>query len=325
MTLWKAFLSAAALVLAVVAHSVSADEYPTKPVRLITPLPTGSGPDAFLRLVGNKLSRIWGHQVVVDNRPGANGFIAISAAKRAAPDGYTLVQMDSAHATAHPHLHQNLPYDPVKDFDPITPLFKNYFFVVVAAESKWTSVADLIAEAKAKRGELTYGSWFIGSPGHLGTALLEAVTGTQMTHVPFKELTQLYTAVGNNHIAWAFGSAASAGALYHAGKVKFLAAAAPKRIAGYTDIPTVAESGGPTDFEVRAWTALFAPRGTPQYVINRVNEDVAKVMSEPDVRERLVAFGYEPFPAAPADMTNLMSEESRRYAEIIRRSNISLN
>ena len=321
----KSLLTSAAFALVAAIPPAFAQQFPTKPVRVITPFPAGSGPDVVLRLVGDKLSRAWEQQVLIENRPGANGFIAIEAAKRATPDGYTLVQMDSAQLTAHPHLYKKLPYDPVRDFDPITPLFRNYFFVVVPADSNWKRVADLIAAARARRGELVYGSWFIGSPGHLGAALLEAATGIQMTHVPFKDMLQLYAAVGNNDVAWAFGSVASAGPAYRAGKVKFLAAASPQRVAGYTDIPTVAESGGPADFEVKAWTAVLAPRGTPKQVIARVNEGVAKALLEPELRERLVAFGYEPFPMAPADMEKLMGAESRRYAEIINRSNISLD
>jgi tripartite-type tricarboxylate transporter receptor subunit TctC len=294
-------------------------------VRVITPFPSGSGPDAYLRFIGDKLSRAWGQTVVVENRPGGNGFIAIEAAKRAAPDGHTLVQMDSSHLVAHPHLYKQLPYDPVKDFAPVATLFQTYFFVVVPARSSWKSMGDLIGAAKAKPGELTYGSWSIGSPGHLGAALLEATTGTQMTHVPFKEMTQLYTAVGNNDVAWAFGSLASAGPAYRAGRVKFLAAAAPKRLAGLPDTPTVAEAGGPADLELRAWTALLAPRGTPTNVIARLNADVANASSAPDVAERLVAFGYEPLPGTPADIETLMRTESRRHAEIIQRSNIRLD
>ncbi len=321
----KALLAAAALAVATLAPPASAQQFPLKPVKVITPFPAGSGPDAALRIVGDKLGRAWGQQVVVENRPGANGFIAIEAAKKAAPDGYTLVQMDSAQLTAHPHLYQKLSYDPVADFEPISPLFRNYFFVVVPAGTGWKSMGDLIGAAKRKPGDLAYGSWFIGSPGHLGAALLEAATGTQMTHVPFKEMTQLYTAVGNGDVAWAFGSVASAGPSYRAGKVRFLAVAAPKRIEGYADVPTVGEAGGPADFEVKAWTALFAPRGTPKSLTARLNADVAAALAEPDVRERFVAFGYEPFPVAPGDMTKLLEAESRRYGEIIKRSKISLD
>ena len=321
----KALLVAAVLAVAALAQPAAAQQFPTKPVRVITPFPAGSGPDSVLRLVGDKLAKGWGHQVIVENRPGANGFIAIEAAKKAAPDGYTLVQMDDAHMAVQPNLYKKLPYDIAKDFDPVATLFRTYFFVVTPAESSWKSMADLLAAAKAKRGELTYGSWFIGSPGHLGAALLEGATGTEMTHVPFKEMTQLYAAVGNNDVAWAFGSAASAGPMYRAKKVKFIAVAAPRRIAGFPDVPTVAEAGGPANFEVKAWVALLAPRGTPTAVIARTNEGVAKALAEPDVRERLAGFGFEPFSSTPGEITKQIDSDSRRYAEVIKRAKISLD
>src|SRR4029453_9357044 len=200
-----------------------APPYPAKPVRSATPFPSGSGPDAVLRVVGDKLSKMWGQQVIVENRPGANGFIAIDAVKKAAPDGYTLVQVDDTHLALQPHLYKKIPYDTQKDFDPVATFFRTYFFVVVPASSSWKDMSDLVAAAKAKNGDLTYGSWFVGSPGHVGAAMLEVETGTKMTHVPFKEMSQLFTGVANNDVAWSFGSAASSGAMYRAGKGKNLA------------------------------------------------------------------------------------------------------
>ena len=321
----KVLLVSAALAAAALVQAAAAQQFPTKPVRVITPFPAGSGPDSVLRLVGDKLSKAWGQQLIVENRPGANGFIAIEAAKKAAPDGYTLVQMDDAHMAVQPLLYKQLPYDIAKDFDPVATLFRTYFFVVTPADSSWKSMADLVSAAKAKRGELTYGSWFIGSPGHLGAALLEGATETQMTHVPFKEMTQLYAAVGNNDVAWAFGSAASAGPMYRAKKVKFLAVAAPRRIAGFPDVPTVAEAGGPANFDVKAWVALLAPRGTPKAMIAKINADVAKALSEPDVRERLAGFAFEPFSSSPEEIAKAIDADSRRYAEVIKRAKISLD
>src|SRR5919112_1717666 len=186
-TRFAALAACAAFVLGLFVEAPSAQQYPTKPVRIITPFPAGSGPDAALRLLGENLTRVWGQQVIVENRPGGNGFIAIEAAKKAPPDGYTLVQMDNSHMAVQPHLYKKIPYDVTKDFEPVGGIFRNYFFVVVPSGSKWQNVKDLVDAAKTKPGDLTYGSWFVGSPGHLGAAMLEALTGTKMNHIPYKE------------------------------------------------------------------------------------------------------------------------------------------
>ena len=318
---------AAALAAVTVVASVSAiaQTFPDRPVKVITPFPAGSGPDVALRIIGERLSKAWGHQLVIDNRPGGNGFIALQAARQAAPDGYTLVQVDNYHLAAHPHLYKKLPYDATKDFDPVAPLFRNYFFITVPANSPWKNVNDLVAAAKAKPTEVTYGSWFIGSPGHLGAAGLEGATGTRMNHIPYKDMNQLYGSVSVGDVNWALGSAASSSALYKAGKLRFLAAAAPARIAGYHDVPTVSEAGGPPNFEVSAWVSLLAPKGTPAAIADKINRDVAKTLADPELRARYATFAYEPFNATPAEMAKLFDAESRKFAEIIKRSSIALD
>lgn len=315
----------AALAAALLTAVAQAQPYPTKPVKVITPFPAGSGPDAALRVIADKLSKRWGQQVLVENRPGANGFIALGAAKAAPADGYTLAQASSAQLATHPLVYKSLPYDPAKDFEPVTPLFRNHFFVVVGVASPFKSVGELVDAAKRKPGDMTYGSEFIGSPGHLGSALLESATGTQMMHVPFKETTQLFTAVGTGDVQWAFGTAGTAGATLRAGKVKFLALAAPKRLPQFPDVPTVAESGGPASFEVAAWTGMLAPRGTPKALVDRIGRDIAKILAEPDVRERFAAFGYEAFPQSSAEMAATIEADRKRYDEVIRRLNLSLD
>ena len=315
----------AVLAAALVTAAAHAQQYPTKPVKVITPFPAGSGPDAALRVVADKLSKSWGQQVLVENRPGANGFIALGAAKAAPADGYTLAQASSAQLATHPLVYKSLPYHPAKDFEPVTPLFRNHFFVVVGVASPFKSVGELVDAAKRKPGDMTYGSEFIGSPGHLGSALLESATGTQMMHVPFKETTQLFTAVGTGDLQWAFGTAGTAGATLRAGKVKFLALAAPKRLPQFPDVPTVAESGGPASFEVAAWTGMLAPRGTPKALVDRIGRDIAKILAEPDVRERFAAFGYEAFPQSSAEMAATIEADRKRYDEVIRRLNLSLD
>jgi tripartite-type tricarboxylate transporter receptor subunit TctC len=205
--------------------AAQAQDFPTKAVRIITPFPVGSGPEGVLRLLADKLSRTWGKPVTVENKPGGNGFIAIDAFKRGAPDGHDLIQLDNVHLSAYPHLFKKLPYDAVKDFEQIQPLFKNNFFFTVAADSKYKSVGEIIADAKARPGQLNYGSWSVGNPVHLGSALFESVTGTQMAHIIYKETSQLYTAVATGELSFALGTIGSAGALERAGKLRYLAVA----------------------------------------------------------------------------------------------------
>lgn len=206
----------------------------------------------MLRLAAEKLVSRWNQAVIVGNRPGANGFIAIEAVRRAAPDGLTLLQLDNAQMAAQPHLFRKLPYDLKRDFEPVASLFQNAFFITVPMNSTIRSVGALVQEARARPGQLNYGSWFVGSPGHLGAAMLENATNISMEHVPYKEMSQLYSSVSHAEIDWAFGSAASASPLERAGKLRFIAVASTRRDAAYPDVPTVAEAGGQESFTLDA-------------------------------------------------------------------------
>jgi len=299
--------------------------FPTKPVRIITPFPVGSGPEGVARMVAEKLSKQWGQPVTVENRPGGNGFIAIEAFKRGAIDGHDLIQLDSVHLTAYPYLFKRLPYDPKNDFDPLLPLFKTYFFATTASNSKYKNIADLIADAKANPGKLNYGSWSVGNPVHLGSALFETVTGTQMEHVVFKETSQLYASVAQGDLAFALGTSATAGAMYRAGKIKFLAVAAPNRIAGYPDVPTFTEAGGPAGFEVSGWTTIAAPKSLSRPIADKIMQDIAKALSEPDVREKYLVFGYELFPQTREQLAQYIQSESVRQAAIVTRAKAALD
>ena len=307
------------------AASAGAQTFPTKPVRIITPFPVGSGPEGVVRLVADKLSRTWGQPVIVENKPGGNGFIAIDVFKRGAKDGHDLIQLDNVHLSAYPHLFKKLPYDAAADFEPLLPLFKTYFFVAVATDSKYRTVGDIIADAKANPGKLNYGSWSVGNPVHLGSALFESVTGTQMQHVIYKETTMLYTGVANSELSFALGTNASAGAMYRAGKVRYVGVAAPKRIAGFPNVPTVGESGGPANFEVSGWTAIAAPKGVPKAVADQIQRDIAKALAEPDVKEKFASFAYEPFPQTREQFDQYIVSESARYSEIIKKAKVSLD
>jgi tripartite-type tricarboxylate transporter receptor subunit TctC len=305
--------------------TAGAQQFPTKPVRIITPFPVGGGPDGVARLVADKLSRAWGQPVVVENRPGGNGFIAIDAFKRGAKDGHDLIVLDNVHLAAYPALFKKLPYDAGKDFDALLPLFKTYFFFTVPTTSKYKSIADLVADAKAHPGKLDYGSWSVGNPVHLGSELFESATGTQMEHVIYKETTQLYTSVSTGELAFALGSSATAGPLQRAGKLRFLAVAAPKRVAAFPDVPTVGESGGPQGFEVTGWNAMAVPKGLPAAVTDKIKSDIEKALAEPDVLEKFKSFGYEPFPQTREQFNQFVQSETRRFGDVIRKANVSLD
>ncbi len=307
------------------AAAATATDWPTKPVRIITPFPAGAGPETVARVVAEKLSKKWGKPVIVENKPGANGLLAIDAFKRGATDGHDLIQLDNVHLVVYPGLFKKLPYDPVKDFDPIAPLFKTYFFVAVATNSKYKTVGDIVADAKAHPGALNYGSWSVGNPVHLGAAQLEAMTKTQMQHVVYKETSMLYTAVSNGELNFALGSVATAGALQRAGRLKFIAVTAPRRHPGFPDIPTVTESGGPAGYEVTGWTTIAAPRGLPKAVQEKIQRDIEAALAEPDIRERYATFGYDVFPTTKEQYQAFIASESAKYTELIKRLNISLD
>jgi tripartite-type tricarboxylate transporter receptor subunit TctC len=321
----KKVLILAAALIATVTTGVSAQNFPDKPVRIILPFPTATGPDTVMRLVGERLATIWGQQVVVENRPGGNGFIAMDAAKRATPDGYTLVQADAPPMTMQPYLFKKLPFDPVKDFEPVSGLFRGYFYVTVAADSKWNTVGDLIAAAKAKPGSLNYGSSGSGGNLHMGGAMLEKAAGIKMMHVPYKETAQIYMDISKGDLDWAMGTGSTTMPLFKANKIKYLAIAAPKRSTLYPAVPTMTEANGPSNFELQTWVSLFAPRGVPKAIISKINQDVAKVLQDPAVRSRIDSMGFEPLIQTPDEMQKLMSSDSAKYGALIRELNISLD
>ncbi len=319
----KLLLCAAAVLAANLANA--ADAFPTKPVTLVTAFAPGSGPDAVLRLVAEKLGKTWNQRVLVDNKPGGAGFIAIEAVKRAAPDGYTLLQLDSEHLAALPYLYKSRGFETLKSFEPVAALFRTPFLVAVASDSKWKSMSDLIAAAKARPGQVSFGSWGVGSPGHLGGEQLESLAGISMQHVPFREVSQLFMSVGSNDVAWSFGSIPSSQGAFKAGKLRYIAVAAPKRIPQMPDVPTVAEAGGPAGLDVNSFVVLTAPRGLPAAVRDKINADVQNALAEADVKARFDTFAFENIAWSPAEIERQAGVKATIYSELVRRKNISLD
>ena len=298
--------------------------WPVKPITLVTPFAAGSGPDVVARSFAERLSSGLNARVLVENRPGASGFIAIDAVSRAGADGHTFLQLDSEHLAAVPSLYPARKWKPFEALAPVATFFRTPFLVVVPTDSPWKSMGDLIAAARKQPGSLTYGSWGVGSPGHLGGEHLELLTGVSMQHVPFKAASELFTAVGNNDVQWSFGSIASSQAPYRYGKVRYLAVAAPKRIAAMPEVPTVAEAGGPAALDVNSFVVLMAPRGVPPAIVARMNAEMAKASADAALRAKLDAFAFESISWSPEEIVRNAEAKARVYGELIKRADIRL-
>ena len=291
---------------------------------LFTAFAPGSGPDATLRLVADKLGRLWNQRVMVENRPGGGGFIAMEAARRTAADGYTLLQLDSDHLGAVPHLYKQRGAAAVGAFEPVASIFRTTFLVAVGTDSKLKTMTDLIAAARAEPGRVNYGSWGVGSPGHLGAELLEDLTGIRMQHVPFREVSQLYPAVGSGDVGWSLGTLPSSSGAYKAGKLRYIAVAATKRLPQMPDVPTAQEAGAPAGFDVNAFVVLVAPKGLPAPVRAKINADMGRVLADPEIRARFDTFAFEPISWSPEEIARAAEAKSRLYEGLVKKANISL-
>jgi tripartite-type tricarboxylate transporter receptor subunit TctC len=312
-----------AALLLVAAQGAWAQGFPSKPVKIVSPYPNGLTPDIAVRAVAERLTRTWGHPVIVEPRPGANGFIAIGQAKKAAPDGYELLLAGQGHLAINPRLFKSVPYDSEKDFAPLSVIYRTVFFVAVKPDGPYKSIPELIAAAKVSQKKLSYSSPYVGSPPHLGAAELAWLTGTQMVHVPYKEAAQVYIAVANGDVDWALGSIGSTLPLVKAGKLKLLAIAAKARDAEHPDIPTVEEAGGPKGYEVDTWVSLVAPAGMAPELARRLSGDIAAAVADPEVKERFKGIGVDPVSTTPAELAELVKRDLAAYGDIVKRTGVT--
>lgn len=309
--------------LLLVASGALAQNFPAKPVKIVSPYPNGLTPDIAVRAVAERLTRTWGQPVIVEPRPGANGFIAIGQAKKAAPDGYELLLAGQAHLSINPRLFKSVPYDSEKDFVPLSLIYRTVFFIAVKADGPYKSIPELVAAAKTSQKKLSYSSPYVGSPPHLGAAEFAYLTGTQMVHVPYKEAAQIYISVANGDVDWALGSIGSTLPLTKAGKLKLLAIAAKARDPDHPDIPTVAQAGGPAGYEVDTWVSLVAPAGTPPDLVRRLSGDIATAVADPEVRERYKGIGVDPATTTPAELAELVKRDLAAYGDIVKRTGVT--
>ena len=314
----------ASMALVFVGHA-QAQSWPSKPVRIITAASAGSGPDVSLRMIAEQLSKKWGQSVVVDNRPGGNGVVAINAFRGTAADGHDLVHLDSSMLTSNVHLYSKLPYDPQKDFEPIRPTLQTDFFVVVGKDSAYKTIDDVLADARAKPDRLNYGSWGQGSPGHLGALRLQSTTGTKMQHVAYKEMPQLFAAVATGEVQWALGSMASAGPMEKSGRVRFIGVGAAQASPYYPSAPGMAGSATAKDFVANAWFGLFAPKGSSSAFREKIAADVTQAMAVPEVAERYKTLGYNRFDMKPDEFAQYIQKETQIWGKIISDAKLKLD
>ncbi|MFM9969339.1 MAG: Bug family tripartite tricarboxylate transporter substrate binding protein [Burkholderiales bacterium] len=318
-----AFLLILTITLALGATTGSAQSYPVKPVRISSVFPTGLTPDVVLRVVAERLSNVWGQPVLVEPRPGANGFPAFEALKRAAPDGHELLLITGSQLTLNPHILKSVPYDPINDFSPVSMIYRTGFLMVVANNGPYQKVQDIVAAARANPGKINYSSPFVGSPPHIGGALLGQLTNTTMVPVHYKEAAQLFISVANGDTAFVMAGSGSASPLVRAGRLKFLAVVGPARLESDPEVPTMKEAGGPEALDVDSWGGIMAPRATSPDLVRRISADIVRVMAEAGVQERYRKVGFEPRASTPAEMANLIKAEYRRFGELAKQLNIS--
>jgi len=312
---------AAALLLLALSHPALA-QYPNRAVKLVVPFPPAGATDIVGRIVAQKLGEQMGQSVVVENKPGAGGSIGSDLVAKSAPDGYTLLMATSSTHSIGPAL-QKLPYDPLKDFAPITHVANVPNVLVVSPVLPVTSVKELIAYAKARPGQLNFASSGVGTIVHLNGELFKMLAGVDLVHVPCKGTALSIPDVANGSVAMLFDSLASVQPHIKAGRVRPLAVNAQRRSALLPEVPTLAEAGMPA-FDRYTWFGMFAPAGTPKEIVARVNAEVAAALKAPDLLERFAAAGAEAVGSTPEQFIERIKSDATRWAEVIRAANVKV-
>ena len=297
------------------------DSYPSRPVRLIAPFSAGGGVDIVARLLAQRLSDKWGQQVIVDNRTGATGIIGTEIAANATPDGYTLLMGNAATHAVNVSLFKKLPYDAVKDFAPITLIGRVPEMLVVHPALPAASVKDLLALARAKPGELTFGSAGAGSPPHLAGELFQSLGKVRFVHVPYKGSAPALADLIAGQINMYFSNILSAVPYVKAGRLRGLGVSSAKRSIVAPDIPTIAEAGLP-GYEDYNWYGVLAPKGTPKAIVGKLNTDIVQVIRSKDIEERLTRDGAEVIASSPSEFASFIRDEIQKYAHVVRQSGL---
>ena len=310
----------AAAMPAIAAHS----GYPARPVRLLVPSTPGGSVDTLSRNIGTRLSEKWGQQVVVDNRPGAGGVIAAETTAKAVPDGYTLLMCTVSSCATNVSLHKSLPYDPVRDFAPVTLVATQNLMLVVNPSIPANSVKELIALAKASPGKYSFASAGNGTGSHLSGELFKLMAGINIFHVPYKGVAPALLDVVTGQISMNFPSIISGTPQVRSGKLRALAVTGVKRSATVPELPTMNEAGV-KGYESATWYGVLAPAKTPRDIVTRLNADVVAILKQPDVHDRLSKEGAEPVGSTPEQFSAYMKAEIAKWAKVIKAAGIQAN
>jgi tripartite-type tricarboxylate transporter receptor subunit TctC len=302
----------------------TAAEYPERPIRIIVGFAAGGAPDTLARVVGDQLAQDWGQPVVVDNRTGAQGNLAMAAVARAAADGYTLALMPIGNAAVNPSLMPNLPYDPVKDFAPITQIAMVENVLVVSTQSPIRTLKELIALGRSRSANLSYATPGTGSLAHLAAELLARAAGFQVSHIPYRGVAPALTDVIRGEVTMMFAQLSTAKPFIDGGQLRALGVASTARSAAIPGLPTVAEAGEMPGFEAVSWYALMAPARTPDPVIRKLHAGVVRVLNLPEVKTALAAQGATPVGNSPAELAAVIAADSARWAKVIKDANIEV-
>jgi tripartite-type tricarboxylate transporter receptor subunit TctC len=299
-----------------------AQAYPAKPIKLIVPLAAGSAVDNAARIVTLKMASTLGTSIAVENIAGASGQIGTDRVAKSAPDGYTLGGFNDSIMTMLPNLNSKLPWDIVRDFEPVSLVATVEWGLVVAADSPIKTVAEFIQQAKQAPGKINYGSGGNGSPQHIAMALFANQANLQLTHVPYKGATQAAVGVAGREVDAAFQGIATVSGLIKAGKLKLLAVCTPKRLPQFADIPTVSESGL-AGFEFNSWFAMMAPAGTPKAITQRLQQEVVKALADAQVKEQLSGLGLSPRGSTPEELATALGAQLARYDRLFKQAGIT--
>jgi tripartite-type tricarboxylate transporter receptor subunit TctC len=303
------------------AFAALAQDWPSRPIRIIVPFPPGGATDIPARLVAPKLQDALGQPVVIENRTGAGGIVGIQVAAQAQPDGYTMVMATNGELVMNPSIYPKLPYDPFKDFVPVSVMLESPMMLVTSASSGFNSLADILAAARAKPGSVTYATAGTGSTSHVLTEMLAQQAGVKLLHVPYKGGAPASAAAASGEVNMGLLSLGSAVNFVKGGKAKALALTSARRNPNFPDWPTVVEAGVP-GFVESIWIGMAAPAGTSRAIVERMSAEVAKALKAPDVRERLMQLGNEPLGTTPEEAAARIKREFPRYASAIKAANI---